>query len=338
MCTGIRLIAQNDSVVCARTLEFGQDLQSNIIIIPRDYTFVGTTSFKKQEGLRWKSKYAAAGANALGVVALVDGVNETGLAGGLFYFPHYAQYQEITQEQAAQSIAPWELLTWLLTNFSTVDQVKKALATIFVSNTVFGPWGIVLPIHVVIHDPSGHSVVIEYTKGNLIVHDNPLGVVTNAPTFDWHITNLNNYITLSAVNSEKKQLDGITLTPLGQGSGMLGLPGDFTSPSRFVRAVAFSQSVTNINTEDEARTAAFHILNLFNIPLGVVREKENNHTYCDYTQWTSATDLHNKRYYWHVYNNRQIYMIDLMKTESKNQKAIILPMQHKSTITDATKQ
>lgn len=311
MCTGIRLITKNNAVVCARTMEFAQNIESKIIGIPRNYSMVGTAPSGKPEGLAWKTKYAAIGANAAGVSHILDGINEQGLAGGLFYFPDYAHYQNATPAQFPQSLAPWEFLTWLLTSFSTVPQVKAALPTIKVVPVVFGPWGIIPPTHAIIHDATGQSLVIEYVQGNLVMHDNALGVITNAPTFDWHVTNLRNYINVSALNVPQVALNSIKLDALGQGSGMLGLPGDFTSPSRFIRAVAFSQSVIETATETEALDTAFHVLNLFDISKGIVREQQNNTIHYEYTQWTSASDLKNKRYYFHTYDNRAVTMVDL---------------------------
>ena len=104
--------------------------------------------------------------------------------------------------------------------------------------------------------------------------------------------------------------------PTGQGSGMLGLPGDFTPPSRFVRAVAFSQSVFTPKVGDEAVLEAFHVLNQFDIPKGAAREREKDehgNVLADYTIWTAASDLKTKRYYFRTYDNSQIQMLDLMK-------------------------
>ncbi len=335
MCTGIRLIADNGAAVYARTLEFGQDIASNIIIIPRNYTFTGTAPSGKAEGLQWQSHYAVVGANALNINHIIDGVNEKGLAGGLFYFVDFAHYQEIAQENYKKSLAPWELITWILTNFSTVDEVKKALTSIFVGSTTFGPWGFVPPVHAIVHDTTGKSLVIEYVNENLFVYDNPLGAFTNSPPFDWHMINLGNYLNLKPTNTQNIQLkNGVTVPSLGQGSGMLGLPGDFTPPSRFIRAVAFSQSIVVGNNENEALDAAFHLLNLFNIPLGVVRHLENNKELYDYTQWTSASDLRNKRYYFHTYENPQIYSVDLMKHNLQAKEPVIISMKNKQKIID----
>jgi len=168
----------------------------------------------------------------------------------------------------------------------------------------------------VVHDASGKSIVIEYVAGKLNIHDNPLGVMSNSPAFDWHMTNLRNYVNFSLTNVPPIQLGSVKLTPFGQGSGMLGLPGDFTPPSRFVRAAAFSQSVLPSNTGYDAVIQAFHILNNFDIPKGAARdEKRDKHgnIVADYTTWTSANDLKAKRFYFRTYDNSQIRMVDLTK-------------------------
>jgi choloylglycine hydrolase len=314
MCTGIRLTAKNGNIVYGRTMEFGQPTESNIIVIPRNYSLAG-------ESTPWRARYAAVGANMLGINHLVDGVNEKGLAGGLFYFPGYAGYQEVASAQEKTILAPWELLTWILTNFSHIDQVRESLPSIKVANTIFKAWGITPPVHAIIHDNTGKSLVIEYVNGTLHMHDADSGIITNSPTYDWHITNLKNYTHITPYNSQKPSF--------GQGSGMLGLPGDFTPPSRFVRAFFFSQSVLESATAHEARDTAFHILNLFNIPLGIIREKTQDEEYCDYTQWTSVCDLSQPSYYWHTYNNPAAQTVDLTKAQLDAQEIVTLAMDAK---------
>lgn len=335
MCTGIRLTAKNGALICARTLEFGFDIASKIIAIPRGYSFTGSAPAEKK-GLIWQSSYAVAGANAADIVGIVDGINDQGLAGGLFYFPDYAQFQEPHDKDFSRTIAPWELLTWILTTCATIAEIKEKLPKIVVANTIFAPWGFVPPVHAVVHDTQGNSIVIEYTYGALTIHDNPLGVVTNAPTFDWHLTNLKNYIPLSPLNVPPKKIGSLTFSPLGQGSGMLGLPGDFTSPSRFVRAVAFSQSAVQSATETDTLAAAFHILNVFDIPQGAVQQQTKKGIEYEYTQWTSATDMHNKRYYFHTHINRRIGMIDLLTMHMTANTVQIFPMHIPESTYDVT--
>ena len=314
-CTGIRLIAADGTVVYARTLEFAVDIHSDVITVPRGYARIGSTPDGK-EGLKWKAKYASVGANGLGMPFIFDGLNEKGLAIGLFYFPTTAGYMPYSAADAGKTIAPWEMGSWILDNFATVEEVKANASKIVVAEVVFKDWGFVPPVHYVVHDASGKSIVIEYVGGKLNVYENPLGVMTNSPTFDWHMTNLRNYVNFSLTNVPPVQLGPVKLVPFGQGSGMLGLPGDFTPPSRFVRAVAFSQSVLPSKTGTDAVLQAFHVLNNFDIPKGALREHEKDdhgNIVADYTLWTSANDLKAKRFYFRTYQNSQIRMVDLTK-------------------------
>jgi choloylglycine hydrolase len=218
--------------------------------------------------------------------------------------------------EASRTIAPWELASWILENFATVEEVKQNIGRIAVAEVVFKKWGMVIPVHFVVHDASGKSIVIEYIEGKLHVYDDVLGVLTNSPSFDWHMTNLRNYVNFSVVNVPPVKVDGITLTGLGQGTGMLGMPGDFTPPSRFVRAVAYNTSILPSKTGEEAVLQAFHILNNFDIPEGVAREEQKDahgNVIADRTMWTSASDLKARRYYFRTHENSQIRSVDLMK-------------------------
>ena len=313
-CTGIRLVAADGTVVHARTLEFGLDLKSEILMVPRGYARTGTTPDGK-EGLKWTSKYASVGMNGAGLPVLFDGMNEKGLAAGTFYFPPSAGYMPYTAADSGKTIAQWEVGSYILENFANVDEVKANIGNIVVPSVMFSQWGFAPEAHYIVHDASGKSIVIEYIDGKLNVRDNPLGVITNSPSFDWHMTNLRNYVNLSVNSKPPVQLGAVKLVPTGQGTGMLGLPGDFTPPSRFVRAVAFAQSVSQPKTGQNAVLESFHILNQFDIPKGSARDGEkdaNGNIQADYTLWTSASDLKAKRYYFRTYDNSQIRSVDLM--------------------------
>ena len=311
-CTGIRIEAEDGSIVYARTLEFGVDLQSQVLLLPRGYEFVGTTASGKP-GLTWTSKFAAVGMNAYHYDLLMDGVNEHGLAAGGFYLPGFAEYQQTNPGEEPQAIAPWEVITWILTNFTNVEEVRAALGGIKVAAAPFDERHGVPPLHYIAHDASGKSLVIEYVDGKLHTYDNPIGVITNSPAFDWHVTNLRNYINLTASNVPPVALGQLRLDQLGQGSGLKGLPGDFTPPSRFVRAVALSQDAFRGRTGADSVRDAFHILDSFDIPRGVVRPAEGDREPYEYTQWTSAIDLANRTYYFHTYENRRVRSIELAK-------------------------
>jgi choloylglycine hydrolase len=144
------------------------------------------------------------------------------------------------------------------------------------------------------------------------------------------MTNLRNYIKLSPTIAPPMKLDGLTLASFGQGSGMLGMPGDFTPPSRFVRAVAFSQAAEPASNGEEAVLQAFHILNNFDIPRGAVRDVQKDphgNAVCEETQWTCACDLKAKRFYFRTYDNSQIRMIDLTAMDPNAAEIVTFSMQ-----------
>ena len=157
-CTGIRLVAGDGTVVHARTLEFAIDLQSDVLVSPRGFERVGITP-DGQDGLKWKAKYASVGANGVGLPILIDGVNEAGLAAGLFYFPTTAGYPAYSPADAAKTIAPWQLGSWLLDNFASVDEVKANIGSVLVAETVLKQWGFSPPVHAVVRDATGKSLV-----------------------------------------------------------------------------------------------------------------------------------------------------------------------------------
>ncbi len=311
-CTGIKLNAKDGTFVHGRTLEFSVPLDTSIAVIPRGYEFSGTTP--KGKGMPYKSKYGAVGTIAFNQIALLDGINEKGLAVGTFYFPGFANYTALNTENQSKALSPLEFPNWVVTQFATIEEVKAALANVVIVPTVSKEWGAEAPpFHYIVYDKNGHSLVIEPINGKLEISENPLGVLTNAPTINWHLTNLRNYVNLQTVSSNARIVAGLDLKPFGQGSGMVGLPGDFTPPSRFVRAAIFSTSALPVNHSDEAVFQAFHILNQFDIPKGVARESVQDRTIADYTMITCVRDPQSLKYYYKTYDDQAIKMLDLKK-------------------------
>jgi choloylglycine hydrolase len=313
-CTGIMLRNSDGTVVHGRTLEFGMLVDTMVAIVPRGYDFVAKAP--GGAGMKYKSKYAAVGAITFNDVAISDGINEKGLAVGAFYFPTFAGYAEITNDNRSKALSPVDFPNWILTRFATVGEVRTAIQNGegVIAPTVLEGWGPVAPpFHYVVYDNTGASIVIDPVDGKLNVYDNPLGVLTNSPGFDWHMINLRNYIALNPRNVPPVEISGLKLQQIGQGSGMLGLPGDFTPPSRFVRAAVFGAAAIPSPNADRGILQVFHILNNFDIPVGVAREVEKGTIHSDYTQFTAARDPQNLRYYYKTYDDQTIRMVDLRK-------------------------
>ena len=310
-CTSLLLKAADGAPIYARTMEYAISVQPDIVVIPRNYDYVGTRPAGMQ-GIKWKARYAAVGVMSFGQPFLADGMNEKGLAGGGLYLPGFAGYASPKDADPQKSLAPWEFLTWALTNFATVEEVKAAVANDKISIIDLpAPFiNFVLPLHFPLHDATGASIVIEAIDGKLKVYDNPLGVLTNSPTFDWHLTNIRNYVNISPVNAKSLTIAGQTFAPLGQGSGLLGIPGDSTPPSRFIRALAYVASVKPLADGPQTVRLAEHLMNNFDIPVGAIRTAPEGGP-LEYTQWTAIADLRAAKYYIKSYQDQVLRGIDL---------------------------
>jgi choloylglycine hydrolase len=314
-CTGITLKSNDGGFVVARTVEWAlNDAQHNkILVVPRYKKFIGQTP-EGYNGKKWNGKYGFVTLTAYDQPYGPDGLNEEGLYVGVYYLPDYAEYAVYDSAKSENSMSVGDLMQWMLSSFKTVDEIVANLKNVIVvnvDNKEFG--GAALPFHFKIVDPSGNSKIIEIVnKGEVKIYDPYIGVITNSPTYDWHLINQRNYLNLSTNPNSPMNFEGYNLKPLGGGSGLIGLPGDFTPPSRFVRAAAFTASCRPLETSFDAVFESFRILDNFNIPLGAQVPKENLPTdIVSATQVTSASDLKNKVYYYHTMWNRQIRKIDL---------------------------
>jgi len=202
------------------------------------------------------------------------------------------------------------------------EQVGRHLASVpliesLVTSRLLGLLGSSIAREWLERTASGKAIVIEYLKGQMTIFDAPLGVITNAPSYDWHETNLRNYINLSPVGLPGKDIGDLNFKPLGGGSGMIGLPGDFTPPSRFVRAVAFSKTARPTPTGGETIYEIFRILDNFNVPLGASEGTGEDKTQGmrSSTIWTSASDTNDKVFYYHTQHNRRVRMVDLKRID-----------------------
>lgn len=309
-CTGALLSAQDNSIVTGRTVEFATPLQMHLAVVPRNYSFTGQTA--NGAGLSYQSKYAYTGVYCFNNQLVMDGINEQGLTVGAFFFPGYAQYTPLTSANQSQALSPVDFPNWILSQFATIDEVQSALSSIVVVPTVVSGWGnSAPPFHYIVYDSNGQSLVIEPTGGELVTFQNPLGSFTNSPTFDWHLTNLDQYIKLSPMNAMPLTIRQMTFQSYGQGSGMLGIPGDFTSPSRFIRSTMYSSNMIQPTTATQLPNQLFHLLNQFDIPYGVVRDQNQSSVVCDFTQLTTVKDPNTLRYYYRSYGDQTIRYVNL---------------------------
>lgn len=307
-CGDLLLQAEDGTFVNARSLEFGIPLESTVKAYSRGKSFQSDAP-NRGKGLKWASKYGYVGIDALGIDAIFDGLNEKGLSIGALWMPT-SDYQEIAAENISQALDVAMFSSWVLGNFSTVDEVKAALPKVHVFGQLISKLGMVPPLHFAIHDASGKSLVVEFIKGQQAIHDNPIGVLTNYPTFQWHIDNLRNYAKLGlAANVASIDFDGVLLETYGQGTGLLGITGDWTPASRFVKLAYLKKIAKRGKNGAETVNLAEHLFNIVDIPYGVIQSDKEKTT--DYTQWIVIKDLSNRILYYRTYGNLALRSVDL---------------------------
>ncbi len=311
-CTGITLKTSGGSTVTGRTIEWASsDMPAYYVAVP-----VGKTLHAMLpgggEGMAFTARYAYVGIAVEQPEFIMEGVNEKGLGAGLFYFPGYGKYEEYTQENASNSISDFQLVSYILSSCATVDEVKDRV----LSTHVHGIDPRSSTVHWRFTERSGRQIVLEIIDGKCVFYENELGVLTNSPSFDWQTTNLNNYVNLAPGTSAVKVLDRLKMTSFGAGSAALGLPGDMTPPSRFVRAAFFQSTAPVLADATATAVQAFHILNNFDIPVGsVTPEGTAPADIPSATQITIVTDLSGNRLLWRSMHNSTIRCIDLAATD-----------------------
>lgn len=317
-CTGITLKAKDNSVVVARTIDWsGEEMDNMYTIVPRGYTQKSLLPNGSNDGLEFSALYGYVGLAVEEPQFIVDGMNEAGLSAALFYFPAYGGYLPYNQQDKDITLADFQVVSWILSRFSSIDQVKEAINNVRIVNVDSRA----ATVHWRITDRTGRQVVLEIVNGVPNFYENEIGVLTNAPGFQWQMTNLNNYVNLAPGTAGPTDFGPIQLRAFGAGSGFLGLPGDFTPPSRFVRAAFLKTYSLQQDNAYNTVMQAFHILNNFDVPLGVqfpVGRAPNNMPSA--TQWTIATDLTNRVIYYHTMYNRTLRSIEIDKIDFANVK------------------
>lgn len=320
-CTGISLKALDGSIVVARTIEWGEsELESRYVIVPRGTSFVSYTP-SGMNGLKFSSRYGFAGISLVQKEFVAEGLNEAGLSAGLFYFPAYGRYPAFDSLKAGEYLADLQVVPWMLSCFATVEEVKAAIGSVKITALQGSA-----TVHWRVADATGAQAVVEVIDGQVRVYDNPAGVLTNAPGFEWQLTNLNNYVNLYPGSASAKAYDGLLVHPFGAGSGLLGLPGDVTPPSRFVRAFFYKQTAPRRANGWETVKQCFHILNNFDIPIGIEFEAGKAPELPSATQWTAVADITGRKFYFKTMYNSRIRCMDLGKMNFEKTGFVVEPL------------
>lgn len=311
-CTGITLKSKDGATIAARTIEWAESVMNNMyVVVPRNQKLQSLTP-SGLDGIKFNTKYGFVGLAVEQKEFMVEGINEKGLSAGLFYFPHYGKYQPFEESQKDKSLADFQVVSYVLAECSSVDEVKEALQNVRIIN--IDPRS--STVHWRFTEPSGRQIVLEIVNEVMHFYENPLGVLTNSPGIEWHWTNLNNYINLQPGSAPEHPFGPLEMQNFGHGSGLLGLPGDFTPPSRFVRAAFFQLTAAQQPTAGESVVQAFHLLNNFDIPTGTeVPLGKASIELPSATQFTVASDTHNRMIYYRTMYNSNIRCIDLKRID-----------------------
>ena len=297
MCTTVGF-KYNGGKVFGRTLELGMELDNKVLYVPK-----GKEDFIETKYEKYSSKYAVIGSGFFDIVSFGDGINEMGLMGSNNFFPGYASFsKELIGGKVNMNSS--NTFDYLLSRCKDVAEVIDEAKNIIILDQVEEGGEMSTDAHYFFMDAEGSRVVLEPKDGRLIAYDNPYGVLTNSPRFDWHTTNLKNYINLKSDNIDEGEFNEVIVSKFGEGSGMLGIPGDFTPPSRFIRAAYFvSNTMKNLERET-AILQAFRILSQFDIPKGAVVDSKGEHA--DEALYTSVMDTEKSGYFIKCHKNINI--------------------------------
>lgn len=322
MCTSLTFSSQN-SYFLARTMDFAFELHGYPIFIPENYCL------NSDLGNHFKTKYSFIGmGRKLTEYTLVDGLNNQGLGIAALYFAGEAVYADHKKGNNMVNLGPHELVNWILGNISSCSDLKEQLSRINIVQVPNSLLNIVVPLHWIISDKYGECYVLESRNDGIHLIENKVGVMTNSPEFEWHVKNLSNYVnTQPGPHSEKKYNNYIS-HPFGPGSGAIGLPGDYTSSSRFVRTT-FMREYSNKDISDlDALNTLIHIMNTVDITKGVKLKEDGE---IDYTQYRSYMNLSALTYYVQKYEGQDIFTLSLDDSISKSREPIEYNLPNQTT-------
>lgn len=337
MCTSLLYTDTAGRPYLGRTLELTTDLPYHLVYFPQN------TAYRSQLGdasaVPYTGKFAVLGVTMPGRIPTADapitladlkvleGINDQGLTFSLLSYPSAAgKRASLRATQAILSAS--DLGTWTLGQFASVDEVKTALDAQQVALEPLALLGgVESPFHYIVHDKAGRSLVIEFDNGQMFTYDNPIGVMTNGPRFDWHLINMNNYTFLSNVDQSSAMFGAYKAMQPDSGIATAALPASNTSVGRFVRAAYYAQFTEKADTPDKAVLALSHIMNNFDRPRGITIDyptEDGGHlevpglshsadtAYAtEYTCWTNLSDLERGRFYLRTYGGLNYASFDL---------------------------
>jgi len=301
MCTAATYTTKNHYF--GRTLDYEYSYEEQVTVTPRNYPF----PFQKVNTM--KTHYAMIGMAFVveNYPLYYEATNEKGLSMAGLNFPGNADYKP--EVEGKDNIAPFEFIPWILGQCGSIAEVKKRLENINLVKLPFSQELPLTPLHWIVSD-SEKSITVESVQDGLKVYDNPVGILTNNPSFDMQMLNLNNYMCLSTENPVNHFSGELQLDAYSRGMGAMGLPGDLSSMSRFVKASFIKMNSVSGESESESISQFFHILGSVAQQRGCVHIGEGQY---EITIYTSCCNTDKGIYYYTTYENSQITGVDMYK-------------------------
>lgn len=310
MCTAISVLAGDHYF--GRNLDFEYGFGEKIVITPRHFPF----SFRNEKTL--SAHYAMIGMAVVenGYPLYFDAVNEKGLAVAGLHFPGNAVY--FPAENGKENVASFEFIPWLLSQCETVLEARHLLENLRITDQAFSKALPPSPLHFIIADKT-KAITVEQTKDGLFVYENPTGVLTNNPPFPMQMFSLNNYLSLTPKEPENRFAENLPLAPYSRGMGGVGLPGDLSSQSRFIKTCFLTQNAVWYKENAKNVNQFFHILYSVYQIKGAVQVGDN----FEITHYTSCVNASRGIYYYTTYENNIVHAVDLFLEDLNGEKLVV---------------
>lgn len=314
MCTALNFTSQDNYF--GRNLDLERSYGEQVVITPRNYKFSLRTLPKME------SHYAMIGMATVadGYPLYYEATNEKGLSMAGLNFPFNAYYSAYKEDK--DNVTPFEFIPYILGKCKDVNGAQKLLSNISLVNIDFSEDLPLSPLHWIISDKE-KSITVESVREGMKIYDNPYGVLTNNPTFDYHLMNINNYMSLHEGYPENKLSQKHSFDPYSLGMGALGLPGDYSSASRFVRAVFIKEKSLCFQSERERVSHFFHMLSGVAMPKGCVMTKGGEY---EYTRYSSCCNADKGIYYYTTYDNSNITAVDMHSADLDGEEICTFPI------------
>lgn len=324
MCTAVSYRTKDHYF--GRNLDLEFCYRETITIMPRNFPFQYRRVEKVDFGTEAKGAVPGKQYAMIGMATVVDdyplfyeATNEKGLSMAGLNFPDNAEYKE--EVKGKDNVTPFEFIPWILGQCATVAQARQKLGCINLVKIHFSEELPLAPLHWMISDRE-ESITVESVKEGLRVYDNPVGVLTNNPPFDMQMFNLNNYMNLSNEQPKNRFSEKVNLQTYSRGMGAMGLPGDLSSASRFVRAAFTKLNSVSGASESESISQFFHILGSVAQQRGCVHMGDGEY---EITIYSSCCNTDKGIYYYTTYENSQITGVDMHKEDLDGDRLICYP-------------